>query len=485
VARPGTTRCCSAVALIAATSLVVSADRVPQSPFPAPPRRAAPAKVDLTPVLFPTRTLWTLDLNVAMTAPAAFYKRHAFFPIEEGRIVAYDLLDGDQLWMADVATTSRPAASPDCLFVAVEDGIVALSDEDGREVWRIPFTEPLATPLVWDNGWLIAATHLGSILALRASDGQMIWRADVKSPAHAPPSLAADRVYVPTEDGRVVALRVDTGAVVWEHRLGGPASEILALDEYLYVGSRDNNFYRLNTKTGDREKIWQAGADVIGMPAVDAHDVFFVSLDNMLRGLSRRTGNQLWRRTMALRPFAGPIKAADVLLVAGLTAQLPAFNMKTGAQVGSITLTGDLIAPPYVTDLPGLGPTVFIVTNDISKGATVTAWTHRVDPEPEIVRALPDAITLTPPVLTPPYPWWFEPLPEGVTITLGAGGELEIRIWTPLTAPISSTSSTTTTTAPSTSAAPATTTTTAMTATTTTTTLTTSTTTTTTTIPKR
>ena len=121
-------------------------------------------------------------------------------------------------------------------------------------------------------------------------------------------ALAADRVYVPLADGRIVALRIDTGDVVWERRLGGPTTGLLALDDRVYAGSNDNFFYALDAADGRVAWRWRTGADVVGVPVVDERNVYFVSLDNVLRALSRRTGVQQWARLLPLRPTRGPLK---------------------------------------------------------------------------------------------------------------------------------------------------------------------------------
>ena len=146
-------------------------------------------------------------------------------------------------------TQSRPAAGEGLVFIAEPEALAALREADGSEAWRLPLTERLAAPLVWDNGWLIAATASGTLLALRGLDGDLVWRRDLGSPLSAPPALAADRVYAPAKDGRIIALRVDTGEPLWERRLGGAPSEMLALDDRLYVGSDDNFFYCLDGRT--------------------------------------------------------------------------------------------------------------------------------------------------------------------------------------------------------------------------------------------
>ena len=370
-----------------------------------PPRlKVKLSKPDHTPLgLFPVHQLWTLALNVQPSAPPAFQGLHAFFPIEGGRIVAYDLTDGTQRWIVPAATTSRPAASADLLFVIEEGAIEALHVADGSSAWKLPFAEPLAAPLVYDNGWLIAATSESAVIAFRASDGHEIWRSQLGSPAHAAPTLADDRVYVPAEDGRVIALRVDDGSTVWTQHLGGAPSEILAAGDRLFVGSKDNTLYCLKTRDGSIDWPVVTGADVIGLPVVDAHNVYFVSLDNVLRAVHRGSGNQEWKKTLAVRPTAGPVQAADAIIVTSVSKTLPAFKATAkGVAAGDLGSGDDIAAPPYVASVPGvIGPVVFVMTNDILKGATVVAIARSIEPLAGPVGILPDAMAVTPTGLVP------------------------------------------------------------------------------------
>ena len=79
------------------------------------------------------------------------------------------------------------------------------------------------------------------------------------------------------------------------------------------------------TWVGTRELA--AGA---GCPLVDAHGVYFVSLDNVLWALNRSNGNQRWKRPLALRPTNGPLRAGQTLIVSGFAAKLPAYKIDDG-----------------------------------------------------------------------------------------------------------------------------------------------------------
>jgi outer membrane protein assembly factor BamB len=321
------------------------------------------------------------------------------------RLIAYDLSNGTQIWTSPHTVATQPAVGAELVFVAEPAGLTALGEAEGSVQWQRPFPEALATPLAWDNGWLIAATESGSIHAFRASDGELIWRSEVGAKANARPVLAADRVYIAAENNRVVALQVEDGQMVWQRHLGGAPNDILALDDRLYVGSDDNYFYCIKTDTGSIDWRWPTGADVVGVPVIDDDRVYFVSKDNLLRALDRRSGNQRWKRPLPLRPLYGPIKEGTTVIVSGVAPAVRAYQMRDGAPAGEIAADGELAAPPY--ELPDAeASTLIVVSRQFGKGVMVKSFSRVSAPAP----ATP-APPATPPATSPATPPETSPAP--------------------------------------------------------------------------
>jgi len=332
--------------------------------------------------VFPLKTIWTLPLNRPLAAaPPAYDGPRGFFAIAGGQIVAYDLAQGSQLWIADGATELQPAAGDDLLFITTSDGVVALQQSDGAERWRLPMSgRAITVPLVWDNGWLIVATESGQILALRATDGRTVWTRDIGAPLHARPALAGDRVYLPVANGHVVALNVVDGAVLWERRLGDMPNEILAFDDRLYVGSDDKYFYCIDTK-GIVVWRFRTGAAVVDKPAFDERRVYFVSRDNILRGMNRRSGSQDWRRSLTFRVRNEPVVIGSVVAVGGTQPTLPTFQTANGQPAAEIGAPAPIVVPPYAAKLGGSArPEVFLVSQDLDKGATIIRMGRSFEP---------------------------------------------------------------------------------------------------------
>jgi outer membrane protein assembly factor BamB len=393
-----TTICCSALAL----SMLLPCRSLAQGR----PVKQTHAADDRTPLaFFPIETMWTLALNNSLTATPAYDSFRAFFPLEGDRLAAYELATGNRLWLIDLHTTFEPATGDDFVFVIKTGSLAALRASDGSVAWELPLSETAAVPPVWDNGWLLVSTTSGDVLALRGSDGTMVWRRNLGTPAHAHPVFAGDRVYVPGTDGRVIALRVDTGETVWERRLGGAANDIAVNRERIYVGSHDRYFYCLNEHDGRVDWRWATGGPVIGVPVLDNRTVYFVSLDNVVRGLNRSSGVQRWKTPLSLRPATGPLLVEDAVIVSGPTPTLRAFKAADGKPAGEFALPGELAAPPHVfVPKTRAFPVLLAIARDLVNGITVVALTRSFEPKVEALTGLPNPVPVSPTPSEPPGP---------------------------------------------------------------------------------
>jgi len=346
--------------------------------------------------------VWTLALTSHITLPPAVDDRRAYFPIEESRLVAYELETSKQAWLVEARPLQPPVADGQHLYIVEAEAVVALGAEDGAVAWRSPVDEPVAVRPSAGGESLVVMTKSGSVRVLRTADGALVWEHRLDAPPHAPAAIADDRLYVPVE-GRIIALRLADGEPLWERRVGGAPNEILALPDRLYVGSTDNFLYCLMTRDGRIDWRWRTGADVSGLPAADAKRVYFVSFDNVLRVLDRVSGGQQWMRPLPLRPTSGPQLAGSTVVVAGQSAAIRTFAMKDGAPAPDIPTGDEVVAPPAVMLQPATGlPMIVVVTRNVARGDSVAVAVRSIEPAPTPVAPLPNAVTPAPMPATRP-----------------------------------------------------------------------------------
>ena len=351
---------------------------------------------DKTPLsLFPLVQTWTLTLNNVLTAPPAFSNGFGVFALEDDQLAAYDLSDGSRLWLVSAATKVEPLIGAALVFVAEGEEISARALRTGDVAWRQPFDAELAAAPTLAGDLLIVSTADGDILALRVSDGAVAWRQHLPRAASSRPAATTNRLFVPTADNHVFGLNLQDGKIIWNSHLGGAGHDILAGDDRIFLGSQDRYFYCLNAKTGNVEWRWPTGADAIGLPVADERTVYFVSLDNMLRGLNRSSGVQRWKSPLPFRPVSGPLKWAETIVVAGTSPLLQAYSTRDGQSLGRYTVSTELSGPPHLfVDPAQVFPVLATISSDIVGHATVTAATRDIEPAAMTLSPLPDAIVL-------------------------------------------------------------------------------------------
>lgn len=312
---------------------------VPRPPDPKVEARKVPALL--------MESAWIATLPALAAERPAFDDHRAFVPMQNGHLAAVSLATGAIDWTVERSSAVSPAAGAGLVFIAEADGLIAALDAaTGAVRWERPLGGKPRGPLAWQNGWLLAATEAGRVTMIRAHDGTVIWTREWGSPLAADAAMAADRLFLLLEDHRVVAVQLATGDPAWVRRLSGRGSSVLPLDDRLFVGADDKVLYCLALENGRLMWRWQAGGAIVGVPVVDEENIYFLSLDHLLRALDRGNGHQRWKRALEMRPAAGPFLDDGLVLVAGVSPEIRGYQAVDGSPAGTVAAAGDLVAPP-------------------------------------------------------------------------------------------------------------------------------------------
>jgi outer membrane protein assembly factor BamB len=348
----------------------------PASAQPARRGGAPAAQAAITLVLEPTLEV-ALDAQPA--APAAFDSTSAYLPLKGGRLVAVDLASGRVRWSNDLATPWAPGAADGLVVVAGDELLTAFEAATGRPKWRVPVAGGFSAPPRITGGWVVAVSRDGAVLTIRAEDGGVLWTRALRVAASARPEATPDGVYVPLADNRVVALDLTTGEPRWERLLGGRPGELLVLDEHLFVGADDKFFYSIKPDNGGVRWKQRVGGRPAGPAAVDARRVYYVALDNILWAFDRGNGGRKWYEPLPVRPSGGPLVVGDLVIVAGVAAEVLAHRADTGVLAGKSSSPADLAAAPQLvpSDSPAL-TSIALVT----RAGVFMLLARRVEPPP-------------------------------------------------------------------------------------------------------
>jgi outer membrane protein assembly factor BamB len=328
-----------------------------------------------------------------------------YVPLSSGALVAVDADSGAAAWQVnDLPTTLQPAADGNGVYVVVAAGLVALDAASGAERWRLPLPSQVTAPLSARAGWIVVGLDTGDVLAVRAADGSVVWQRTYPTSLVTRAVIHGERLYLPGADGRVRAARIEDGTPVWEQTVGGAVLTIAPLGDRVYVGADDNFFYALDERRGRRLWRWRTGGDPIGDASANERNVYFSSLDTIVRALDRRNGAQRWRRPLPWRPRSGPLLVGTTALLSGVALDLRGFAADTGAPVGEFALSPDRLevlegVPLVVTRTRLPGAYVIVALADGRTIALEHAYGLKVEP---LTRLPGEVMAITPPVPVTP-----------------------------------------------------------------------------------
>lgn len=314
------------------------------------------------PPRLPLAPFWSVDIGSAVAAGPVSDGERVYLALKSAHLTARDAADGRELWKKEKNVTAPIAAAGGFVFVPAGDAIEAVRGSDGASAWIVPRVKIVA-PLLARDGWLIAVTD-AEILAIRISDGQVVWRHAAGGVRHAP-AIDGDRLYVGANDGRVLGLALATGAVAWEHYVPGGVTSIGAHLGLVYVGAGNKYFYCLDANKGREKWSMRVGSFPTGRIAVDDERVYFASLDNVIRALDRKSGNQRWQTGLPRRAQTGVVALGHIVFVPVNGPELVMLYDYDGRRSGNIGVAGEISAPPDVSETAD-GLRAFVVTGGLS-----------------------------------------------------------------------------------------------------------------------
>jgi outer membrane protein assembly factor BamB len=240
---------------------------------------------------------WKFTTGGPVHAAPVFYQdgtRQMLFAASNDRIVyAIDPAIGRQIWVHAVEDF-RPTlggarlASPcvggggekdDAVFVPYwiwdrslansmqRSGVVALSVDDGRVLWRVDLGDSELTAAVFarvqGRGMLFLGSSSGNLFALAAKSGQVLWKRVELDCVRSQPAFLQTRegalLVTGSKFGTVRGLDAVSGAERWQFRTGDRITGSPALLDgkrpTAFVGSYDRKLYAIAASDG--AQIWQ------------------------------------------------------------------------------------------------------------------------------------------------------------------------------------------------------------------------------------
>ncbi len=230
-----------------------------------------------------------------------------------------------KLWSTSVGAGSEearvklvPFVNGGRIYVANRDGFIkALDSSNGRVIWSVEKEglEISGGPGAGE-GLVLVGTSNGEVLALSQQDGSEVWRSRVSSEVLSVPKAAQGMVLVHTVDGKLYALKVSDGSVAWMYdrsipvlTLHGSSSPIISGTKVI-CGFASGKLIAFDIDSG--QQYWEATiavpsgrselermVDIDGDPVVQTGIVYVATYQGQLAAVSEETGDVIWRRELS------------------------------------------------------------------------------------------------------------------------------------------------------------------------------------------
>jgi outer membrane protein assembly factor BamB len=262
-------------------------------------------------------------------------------------VAAFEAANGTPRWRNKFGAPARsaPTVVEGRLFlVTIEDRLVALAADDGRQLWSYQATNATTTVLgrpapAYSSGLVVAGFGSGDLATLRAETGTVAWADTLAAAARTGsladfsairglPVIADGKVYAISMGGQLTAIDLPTGRRLWDREVAG------------------------------EDSVWAAGAWL-----------FIISIEQRMAAVSRDDGRVAWvtdlprwdnpEKQRGNITWYGPLLAGDRLIAAGTNEQAVAVSPYTGEILGQQPLSGAASLGPVA-----VGGTVFVVTDD-------------------------------------------------------------------------------------------------------------------------
>ena len=125
-----------------------------------------------------------------------------------GRIAAFELSTGREVWARSLAGTQTPWISGDYLFVIVQrNNMAAISRKTGKVRWIAKLSKGVWSGPVLGGGRLLAVSSNGVVASVSPQTGQVMNRRDIGEKTYIAPVIANGTMYIYADDASLLAYR--------------------------------------------------------------------------------------------------------------------------------------------------------------------------------------------------------------------------------------------------------------------------------------
>jgi len=337
----------------AALVLLTSACSSPTGPQPAElPRLEHPAKV---------RELWSASAGRAdpFIFSPALAEGSVFTAARDGTVSRFDMARGRTLWSVNVEVALSGGVGTDGTTVAVanEEGeVVVLDAQSGKKRWSARVSSEVISPPAVGAGLVLVRSMDNRVFAFGAEDGKRRWvyqRAPSALVIRSPSGIAidTDNAYAGFAGGKLAAIALVNGGQRWEVTVALPkgGTELERVTDVVgdpvlqgtevCAASYQGRVACYEAATG--RQLWARDVSSLTGVSLDARYAFVSDERGAVQAFDRTNGRSLWKQDkLSHRQLSRPQPVGDLVAVGDFEGYVHFLARETGAFVARYATDG-------------------------------------------------------------------------------------------------------------------------------------------------
>ena len=271
-----------------------------------------------------------------------------YFSTKKGIVYAADAVAKKIRWQfaAKASISSAPAVDSDGVIFSDKENNLYCLGFDGKLRWEKKSSEAISGEIArnFEKVFLIMAEI--NLVALESASGNELWRFKAGGAIRTAPVFWNQQVIFGTADNKVYFLR-SPGLLSATFETGTEVAGPLFVDrDRLYFSLKDGTFHCL--RLASKKRLWtiKTGGYLMSLPAADDQRILFVTSNNVLFCLNKKSGNLDWWRVIFSRAAFSPAIGDEQIFVASRSPILVALK-KNGEPAGTYDAGGALSSAPH------------------------------------------------------------------------------------------------------------------------------------------
>jgi outer membrane protein assembly factor BamB len=264
---------------------------------------------------------WRLKTTAPFKPGPAVRNGRVYAGDQDGNFFCVDAKTGKEIWklQAESEVTSSPSFAGDKIMFGCGDESLYCVDDNGKKIWqfKVPGGPVMGTPAV-ANGITFVSGCDSKLHVVDIATGKEKTAVELNGQTGATPSLKDGKLYVGSMSADVTAIDLTTNMAIWvfTSNRNQPFFASTAVNDNLVIaGSRDKRIYAIDRATG--KKVWDFVTEgrIECSPVIAGERVYVGSLDSNFYVIDLK-GHEVQRIKLD-SPVTGSVAIAEGRVLVG------------------------------------------------------------------------------------------------------------------------------------------------------------------------